>query len=97
MWHPVFPAIWCSPSQDLGCARTRELLEFKDDFAVLSTLGIASTGAENFGAIPKEDSLPNFRYGRCPHSGNSLSQGGLSGTFLWKLNFPGTKMVKWQV
>lgn len=79
-WHPLFPAVWCSPSQNSGCARARELLECKDDFALLSRLKIASTGAENFAAIPKQESLSNFRYGRCSHSGKSLSQGGLSGT-----------------
>lgn len=43
---PSSRAIWCSPSQSLGHARTRELFECKANFAGLSTLGIALPGTK---------------------------------------------------
>ena len=78
---PSSRAIWCSPSQSLGCARTRELFECKANFAVLSTLQIASTGAKTLKLFLNKI-VSSFRYGRCPHSGNRVSQGGLSGIIM---------------
>jgi len=59
---PSIRATWCGPSESLGRDRTGEHFECKANFALLSTLGTASTGVKIFEAIPKQDCLESFRY-----------------------------------